>query len=466
LQEHFQGAFSMSLDISGLKYLIPIKLKIEVSVPRVHPMMILAENTPWEQMVQLVIQDLYKNCKKSGRKLNIRLHLGAFILQSMNKWTDRTLEDMIKYHGPTMIFCGIKKSFQGLDHSQYTRFRNRISEETAKKLSTIIIQSAESHGFTDSTFMDLDSTVQEANICYPSDISMMRKLVQKSEKLLKYLIQEGSSKAKRILEKIDFRKAGKDLKGYFFCARGDKGKLEKQKLLKKIEASTGNILKEISQLSGVVSSYGLPWNLKQDWEDVITKGPKLLKDIRYFIKNQNMKKGKILSLSRDMVTCIRKGKVGKLNEFGRKWFVAKIQGNYAFGFSPKGNVRLEDSVSLDIGISQFKEIFKTTPSSIAGDQGFWSNENLVSCLENEIEEIGIHPRGKLNWLVNDEEIERLRNRRASTEGIIGHIKMRGMGKSKMKSDAATFLEGQRAILSLNLSRFTKDLAEEHFRCAG
>jgi hypothetical protein len=60
----------MSLDISGLKYLIPIKLKIEVSVPRVHPMMILAENTPWEQMVQLVIQDLYKNCKKSGRKLN------------------------------------------------------------------------------------------------------------------------------------------------------------------------------------------------------------------------------------------------------------------------------------------------------------------------------------------------------------------------------------------------------------
>jgi IS5 family transposase len=365
-----------------------------------------------------------------------------------------------------MIFCGIEKSSQGLDHSQYTRFRNRISEETAKKLSTIIIQSAESHGFTDSTFMDLDSTVQEANICYPSDISMMRKLVQKSEKLLKHLIQEGSTKAKSILAKIDFRKAGKDLKGYFFCARGEKGKLQKQKMLQKIEASTGNILKEISQLSGVISTYSLPWFLKQDWEDVITKGPKLLKDIRYFIKNQNMKEGKILSLSRDMVTCIRKGKVGKLNEFGRKWFVAKIQGNYAFGFSPKGNVRLEDSVSLDIGISQFKEIFKTTPSSIAGDQGFWSNENLVSCLENEIEEIGIHPRGKLNWLVNDEEIERLRNRRASTEGIIGHIKMRGMGKSKMKSDAATFLEGQRAILSLNLSRFTKDLAEEHFRCAG
>ena len=97
---------------------------------------------------------------------------------------------------------------------------------------------------------------------------------------------------------------------------------------------------------------------------------------------------------------------------------------------------------------------------------FWSNSNIVACLESEIKEIGIHPRGNLNWLVNDEDIERLKNRRASTEGIIGHVKVRGMGKSKMKSDDATLLEGQRAILSLNLSRFTKDLIESELRSAG
>lgn len=456
----------MSLDISGLKYLIPTKLKIEVSIPKLHPMIILAKNVPWEQMVELVVQDLYKSCKRSGRKLNIRLHLGAFVLQAMNKWTDRTLEDMVRYHAPTMIFCGLEKSSQGLDHSQYTRFRNRISEETAKKLSTIIIQKAEAHGFTDSTFMDLDSTVQEANICYPSDISMMRKIAQKSEKLLNHLIEQGSSKAKEIKAKINFRKMGKDIKGYFFTSRGEQGEFEKKNLLKKIESSTDDVIKQISQLSGVISSYGLPWNLKKDWKDITVKGAKLLKDIRYFIKNQKMKKGKILSLSRDMVTCIRKGKVGKLNEFGRKWFVAKIKGNYAFGFSPKDDVRLEDSESLAIGLDQFNDIFNSSPDSVTGDQGFWSGSNIVACLEAEVKEIGIHPRGNLNWLVNDEDIERLKNRRASTEGIIGHAKMRGMGKSKMKSDNATLLEGQRAVLSLNLSRFTKDLSETKHRCAG
>ena len=453
----------MSLDISGLKYLLPDKLKIEISVPKLHPMIILAKNVPWEKMADLVVQDLYINRKRSGRKLNIRLHLGAFILQSMNKWTDRTLEDMIKYHGPTMIFCGVKKSSQGLDHTQYTRFRNRISEETAKDLSTLIIQKANDCGFTSSAFMDIDSTVQEANICYPSDISMMRKLVQKSEKILKFLETAGSNKAKEILKKIDFRKIGKDIKGYFFTSRGEEGQLEKKNLLQKIERETNKVVQCLCSLSASVPRYKLPWNLKLDWEDVTVKGTKLLKDIRYFIKYQKMKDGKILSLSRSMVTCLRKGKIGKLNEFGRKWFVAKLEGNYAFGFSPKGEIRLEDSKSIDIGLKHFEEIFSSSPVSLTGDQGFWSDENIVACLESKVAEIGIHPRGQLDWLVNDEEIERLKNRRASTEGIIGHAKMRGMGKSKMKSDEATHLEGQRAILSLNLSRFIKDL---ELRCAG
>ena len=47
---------------------------------------------------------------------------------------------------------------------------------------------------------------------------------------------------------------------------------------------------------------------------------------------------------------------------------------------------------------------------------------------------------------------------AKVEPIIAHLKMRGMGKSKMKTDKGTKLEGQRAILSLNLARLAKDLS--------
>jgi IS5 family transposase len=447
----------MSLDISRLKYLIKSDLKIELLVPEVHPMIVLSNHIPWEQMSDVVIPDLYENKKMSGRKLNVRLHLAAFILQSQYKWTDRVLEDMIRFHGPTMLFCGLENSNQGLDHSQYTRFRNRISEESAKNLSTIIVQTAMFHGFTDSTFMDIDSTVQEASICYPSDISMLRKLAQKSEKILDFLIEKGVKAAIDIKEKLDFRKIGKEIKGYFFTKKSKKGKEEKRQLLEKITNEVNAVIENVLSLSSVVSEIGLPWNFEKDWEEVTIKGSHLINDIYYFLKNQKIKAGKILSLGRDMVTCIRKGKAGKLNEFGRIWFVAKIKGNYTFGFSPKDEVRQSDSESFDISLEQFNEIFSTSPDSVSADQGFWSDNNIASCILSEVKEIGIHPRGNLNWLVNDEEVERLTNRRASVEGAIGNLKKRGMGKSKMKSDEATFLEGQRSFLSMNLSRFTKDL---------
>ena len=55
----------------------------------------------------------------------------------------------------------------------------------------------------------------------------MRKIEQKSEKIIKFLSNEGSSKAREIISTINFRKIGKDIKGYFFTARGEKGKIEK-----------------------------------------------------------------------------------------------------------------------------------------------------------------------------------------------------------------------------------------------
>lgn len=56
----------MTLDNSSLKYLIPTKFKIEASIPKQHPMIILARNVPWKQMSDFVVDDLYNNCNYSG----------------------------------------------------------------------------------------------------------------------------------------------------------------------------------------------------------------------------------------------------------------------------------------------------------------------------------------------------------------------------------------------------------------
>ena len=117
-------------------------------------------------------------------------------------------------------------------------------------------------------------------------------------------------------------------------------------------------------------------------------------------------------------------------------------------------------------LDEHEKIFDSAPESISGDQAFWSRENLKACEDKKINEIGITPRGHKNWKIEESRIEAVTTRRAKVEPIIGHLKQRGMGRSKMKSDSMTRLDGQRSALSLNLSRLARDSSEVELKWAG
>ena len=209
----------------------------------------------------------------------------------------------------------------------------------------------------------------------------------------------------------------------------------------------------------------MPWNYSRDLKQLTEVAPTLLKQINHFIKTGAVAENKILSLHAKEVKCISKGKAGKKYEFGRKFFVGRLPGNYAYAFTDE-YFALEDSESLTRGLKEYQNIFDSMPDSISGDQAFWSRNNLKICKENKIKEIGINPRGHKNWKIPDDKIEEIQIRRAKVEPIIGHLKRRGMGRSKMKSDEMTKLDGQRSALSLNLSRMARDLSEKTLKWAG
>jgi hypothetical protein len=57
---------------------------------------------------------------------------------------------------------------------------------------------------------------------------------------------------------------------------------------------------------------------------------------------------------------------------------------------------------------------------------------LKACTDKKIKEIVIKPRGNKNWKVPEDKIEEIETRRSKIEPIIGHLKKRGVGKSKNK----------------------------------
>lgn len=239
----------------------------------------------------------------------------------------------------------------------------------------------------------------------------------------------------------------------------------KEKIFSKAHKLTDKMVKAIEEVKSVLNNYDLPWNYKKDFEHITEVAPTLLDQIKYFIKNRTVAPGKILSLHANEVKCISKGKAEKPYEFGRKFFIGRLPGNYAYTFTDK-DWALEDSESINRGLNEYENIFGTIPDSISGDQGFWSRPNLTACKEKKVKKIGINSKGYKNWMIPDNKIEEIQTRRSKVEPIIGHLKRRGMGKSKMKSDEMTKLEGQRSALSLNLGRIARDLSEGGLKWAG
>ena len=127
----------MSIDIESqgqMSLLRRTNWRTMITLPYGHRLVTLYEAIPWHELMEKAIPILYDDHGISayiGRELNLRAHLGAYILQTVHGWTDRWTEEMIRYYVPARIFCGFLESTGSLDHTRIEAFRNRFGEKGA-----------------------------------------------------------------------------------------------------------------------------------------------------------------------------------------------------------------------------------------------------------------------------------------------------------------------------------------------
>ena len=79
------------------------------------------------------------------------------------------------------------------DHTKIEHFRSRLSPETQRMIANSLAPLAVKLGFADPHESDFDSTVQEANIAYLSDASLMSRLCGIGRKFVDYIKQHTRS---------------------------------------------------------------------------------------------------------------------------------------------------------------------------------------------------------------------------------------------------------------------------------
>jgi hypothetical protein len=375
-----EGILPMSIGFSGLD--TPCCLQpVTIEVSPTHPLLQLARVIPWQTLADLVLPDLKRTTPKGkwwlGRKLTLRIHLGAFLLQWLYNLTDRQVEWALKDNAAYQLFCGrgLIDPWHAPDHTKIEEFRSRLSPETQRQVANVVAVWATALGFADPSVMDIDSTVQEANIAYPSDAHLMVKMTLLVHTVWTYMKQHIAFFAD-FLPCVDVKAVKAKARAYLFRDRQDAA--QAQTLLQALwhEAFTqiGHVRKYFDVLLDS-DRQRMPWHIRQALDHVHEHCSNLFLHVASFLCRGVVVPEKALSLHAKAVSCFNKGKAAKGLQCGRAFQLGRIRGNFLL-VGACTSIRMEDKASVRPMIEEHQRLFGAGVLTSAGtDKGYYSGAN-------------------------------------------------------------------------------------------
>jgi IS5 family transposase len=349
------------------------------------------------------------------------------------------------------IFC---------DHTKIEAFRSRLQPETQRTLANQIAVHAVKLKYAHPAQFDIDSTVQKANISYPSAANLLVKVALVAKRLVKPL--NALKNTATATYQVSLKRIKALLMVYFTLKRQGKFELSTnmlKSLWRDVMGEVWPIIKDSYQLSPFIE---LPkyWNLRRAVEQLQGQGYRLL-DLLYLELFENIiPKSHIYALHATQIQCFNKNKLSKKKEYGRAYQLGRIAGNFVI-VGECTSLHMPDAASLPAMIAEHETLFGSNSlDSVATDKGYYALANQQLLEEKGVTEISLPRPGRtLNAPPNKtpgEVLEKLHNRHSGIEPLIGHIKQGGqMGKSRMKSDKTTLSAGYAAVLGFNLRQLKR-----------
>jgi transposase len=118
-------------------------------------------------------RDLYSPDQGAPVKYSPETMFRSAIIQYLNDYSDRDMEDAARYHLVIKWFIGLPIESSSFDHSALGDFRARLGEERWNELFFMLLKQIEDAGFAKRT-QNIDATHIIANIAIPGTIGLIR----------------------------------------------------------------------------------------------------------------------------------------------------------------------------------------------------------------------------------------------------------------------------------------------------
>jgi IS5 family transposase len=384
-------------------------------------------------------------------------YVRLMVLKARYRWGYRSLVAEVSDSIHLRRFCRIALSERVPDESTVRKLTRRIGAETVRELTrALIVEATRSKRFR-SRAVRIDSTVIEADVKYPTDAGLasagVRTLAREGRKLARLV----GERKRRVRDRS--RSMGRKLRAISRTIRRRSGEAKAEVL--KLTAETGELLgrsvTEARRLAAVARRRARGRGAKAKLKaaaglvEFADRCEKVASQIKQRVAGEPIG-DRIVSLSDPDARPIRKGKLGKPNEFGFVSQLAEVTENTkpgARGLILPASTALGSRAenALLPGTVAELERLGISPREVALDGGFLpgpTNGALENLAPKTVFIAGRQQSGSKRTQ------RRLRRYRTGAEGRISHLKRRyGLDRSRLKGDQGRQVWTEWAILAYN-----------------
>jgi IS5 family transposase len=379
------------------------------------------------------------------------------VLKQRYRWGYRTLVAEVSDSIHLRRFCRVSLVERVPDESTVRKLTRRIGAETVSELSRALIAKATREKRFRARAVRVDSTVIEADVKYPTDAGLASSGVRTLARQGRNLARLIGEKQERVRDRS--RSMGRKLRAITRTIRRRSGEA-KQEVIKLTE-QTGELLersiKQARRLAAIARGRargrGAKTKLKAaaDLQQLADRCEKVTKQIKQRVAGETIK-DRIVSLFDPDARPIRKGKLGKPNEFGFVSQLAEVTENTkpgARGLILPASTELGNPSEDTLLPGTVAELARLgiAPREVALDGGFKAGPTNSALEDLGPKQVFIAGRQEP---ASKRTQRRLRRYRTGAEGRISHLKRRyGLDRSRLKGDEGRQIWTEWAILAYN-----------------